>query len=209
MTQAPPPADMTPGNVVWYRMSICPGAADDGNETAEGTYVDIAFNRSFAGSDTDCVMFDDNGHIVADDDDSGPGAFSQLSFGDVSPPRAPFGDGLPFAGQNGALDGGVYWLAVGLFDVTGYEGRWAAYSTSGSSLTANIDIYQAGLETCSTCPVCAADYNQDGGVDGPDVEAFYSDWENALPCADVNQDGGVDGPDVEAFFTLWEAGGCG
>ena len=27
-------------------------------------------------------------------------------------------------------------------------------------------------------------------------------------CADVNEDGGVDGGDVEAFFLLWEAGGC-
>jgi hypothetical protein len=58
------------------------------------------------------------------------------------------------------------------------------------------------------CSPCAADYNQDGGVDGSDVEAFYMDWEAAGACADVNQDGGVDGGDVEAFFTLWEAGGC-
>ena len=58
------------------------------------------------------------------------------------------------------------------------------------------------------CSACAADYNQDGGVDGSDVEAFFTDWEAAGTCADVNQDGGIDGSDVEAFFTLWEAGGC-
>ncbi|MBL9001953.1 MAG: proprotein convertase P-domain-containing protein [Phycisphaerae bacterium] len=61
---------------------------------------------------------------------------------------------------------------------------------------------------CSFCPACAADYNQDGGVDGADVEAFYNDWENAVGCADVNEDGGIDGGDVEAFFNRWEAGGC-
>ncbi|MBX3408839.1 MAG: lamin tail domain-containing protein [Phycisphaeraceae bacterium] len=55
---------------------------------------------------------------------------------------------------------------------------------------------------------CYADYNEDGGVDGADVEAFFIDWESGGDAADVNQDGGVDGADVEAFFLQWEAGGC-
>ncbi len=55
---------------------------------------------------------------------------------------------------------------------------------------------------------CPADYNQDGGVDGADVGAFFSDWEAGLSAADVNQDGGVDGADVDAFFAAWESGGC-
>ena len=58
-------------------------------------------------------------------------------------------------------------------------------------------------------PFCPADYNQDGGVDGADIEAFFRDWEAAAPGADVNQDGGVTGADVEVFFAAWEAGGCG
>jgi len=58
------------------------------------------------------------------------------------------------------------------------------------------------------CPPCAADFNEDGGVDGGDVEAFFTTWESGGGCGDVNQDGGVDGGDVEAFFTAWEAGGC-
>jgi hypothetical protein len=57
------------------------------------------------------------------------------------------------------------------------------------------------------CP-CAADFNQDGGVDGGDIAAFFSDWEVSTGCSDVNQDGGVDGSDIGAFFTVWEAGGC-
>lgn len=55
---------------------------------------------------------------------------------------------------------------------------------------------------------CAADYNQDGGVTGDDVGAFFGDFEQSGACADVNQDGGVDGADVEAFFLLFEAGSC-
>lgn len=57
-------------------------------------------------------------------------------------------------------------------------------------------------------PRCPADFNRDGGVDGMDVEAFFTDWADALPGADVNEDGGVDGVDVEYFFTGWEDGGC-
>lgn len=65
----------------------------------------------------------------------------------------------------------------------------------------------AGTCDCAPpCPICPADYNQDGGVDGGDVEAFFTDWEASTGCADTNQDGGVDGGDVEAFFNAWEGG---
>ncbi|MCX5691729.1 MAG: PKD domain-containing protein [Planctomycetota bacterium] len=55
---------------------------------------------------------------------------------------------------------------------------------------------------------CIADFNQDGGVDGTDVEAFFAAWEAGDAIADANEDGGVDGADIETFFTFWEAGGC-
>jgi hypothetical protein len=55
-------------------------------------------------------------------------------------------------------------------------------------------------------PACIADFNQDGGVDGGDIEAFFGAWENAEENADINQDGGVDGGDVGAFYDRWSAG---
>ncbi len=55
---------------------------------------------------------------------------------------------------------------------------------------------------------CPADFNQDGGVDGADVSAFFEAWEAGESAADVNYDGGVDGADVDAFFLVWENGGC-
>ena len=55
---------------------------------------------------------------------------------------------------------------------------------------------------------CPADFNLDGGVDGSDIEAFFSAWEAGDTCADTNLDGGVDGGDIETFFTAWENGGC-
>lgn len=55
---------------------------------------------------------------------------------------------------------------------------------------------------------CFADFNQDGGVDGTDIEAFFVAWSQSNPEADVNNDGGVDGADVEVFFDAWQDGGC-
>lgn len=55
---------------------------------------------------------------------------------------------------------------------------------------------------------CPADFNNDGGVDGGDVQAFFSAWESGDPSADVSLDGGVDGGDLEVFFVAWIAGGC-
>jgi uncharacterized membrane protein len=56
---------------------------------------------------------------------------------------------------------------------------------------------------------CFADFNNDGGVDGRDVEDFFLAWESGDIDGDINQDGGTDGGDVERFFIDWEAGGCG
>jgi hypothetical protein len=57
-------------------------------------------------------------------------------------------------------------------------------------------------------PACPADFNQDGGVDGGDIDSFFIAWESGDSAADVNQDGGVDGGDIDVFFAAWEAGGC-
>ena len=58
------------------------------------------------------------------------------------------------------------------------------------------------------CPRCPADYDQDGGVTGGDLAAFFADFEAGETCADVDQDGGVTGGDIGTFFQFFEAGGC-
>ncbi len=69
-------------------------------------------------------------------------------------------------------------------------------------------FFEMNVGSVSPCPVCAADYNLDGGVDGSDVQSFFAAWTAAAACADVNLDGGIDGSDVEFFFGVWSAGGC-
>ena len=70
----------------------------------------------------------------------------------------------------------------------------------------NVVLYVGNVTPLA--PPCPADYNQDGGVDGGDVEAFFFDWESGSSNADVNFDGGVDGGDLEVFFNAWSNGGC-
>jgi len=60
----------------------------------------------------------------------------------------------------------------------------------------------------SPCSPCAADFNQDGGIDGSDIAAFFEAFESGATCGDVNQDGGIDGSDIEAFINVFEQGGC-
>jgi hypothetical protein len=53
---------------------------------------------------------------------------------------------------------------------------------------------------------CLGDYNADESVDGDDVIAFFTDWDNQEPQADVNEDDAVDGDDVITFFLRWDRG---
>jgi hypothetical protein len=53
---------------------------------------------------------------------------------------------------------------------------------------------------------CLADFNLDGGVDGSDVDAFFSAWSSGDSSADLDGNGGVDGADISPFFAAWEAG---
>lgn len=55
---------------------------------------------------------------------------------------------------------------------------------------------------------CFGDFNNDGGVDQADVEAFFDAWSRGDMSADCTLDGGVDGLDVQAFYQHWESGGC-
>jgi subtilisin family serine protease len=64
------------------------------------------------------------------------------------------------------------------------------------------------LAGCDACPTCAADYDNNGGVDGGDLAAFFTDFEAGASCADVDANGGVDGGDLATFFQVFEAGGC-
>lgn len=69
-------------------------------------------------------------------------------------------------------------------------------------------IVIAALPVITQCPNCPADFDEDGGVTGADIAAFFAEFEGGLPCADTDQDGGITGADIAVFFVAYEAGGC-
>ncbi|MBL9001042.1 MAG: hypothetical protein JNK25_07895 [Phycisphaerae bacterium] len=91
---------------------------------------------------------------------------------------------------------------------------------SDTLFIAGWDCQAAGTYDCLICDSCGCfpsaqatlgtippgDFNQDGGTDGADVEAFYAAWEAGEESGDINQDGGIDGSDVDFFFAFWEQG---
>jgi hypothetical protein len=118
---------------------------------------------------------------------------------------------------NGAFDDGYYlrtFINNNIFMTSDAVYCVVRLRSAAAALCAATDsdegqaLIRIPLTTGSGCPVCAADFNEDGGVDGGDIEAFFTAWEAGTTCGDTNQDGGVDGADIEAFFLVWEAGGC-
>ncbi len=53
-------------------------------------------------------------------------------------------------------------------------------------------------------PICPADWDRSGGIDGDDITAFFADWQAGE--ADIDGSGGTDGDDITFFFVRWQAG---
>ena len=179
-------------NVTWLTFENDVEISDSGDLSK---FLDIDVLGSSIVADTELGVYDSTGVLVTLDDDSGPGAFSQISFqGAGGPARPAAGDGLPYNGQDGPLAVGTYYLAVGLFDVVFQATRWGARSDSGSNLTVAVNF--------RTSSDCVADFNADGVVNPDDladyIGAFFSVPPN--PAADFNGDGGVDPDDLADFI---------
>lgn len=96
--------------------------------------------------------------------------------------------------------------SIGQNDVTLWQKSVLA-DLFGSWRSTGNDLGTPGYYPPTGCD-CAADFNCDGGVDGSDVESFFTSWAASEANADVNEDGGVDGADVESFFDAWSSGNC-
>ncbi len=83
-----------------------------------------------------------------------------------------------------------------------------AATAIGDTGTTNIRGLVWVPEPALNCAPCAADYDNNGGVDGADLGAFFADFERGRPCADIDQNGGVDGGDLGLFFQYFEGGCC-
>jgi len=141
------------------------------------------------------VPFTDDGYTTSGGYHNGP---TLLDFGTNFDFRGwvpeEVGDSFTFAGSS-------------MTELGPTELLWSNINANNGGSTAEF-LIATRLESCDGTEYCPADYDENGGVDGADVEAFFGDWTDGLAAADTNRDGGVDGADVETFFSAWEEGGC-
>ncbi len=144
-TYAIPDFQVTPTittNVIqWYQFTL------NESTSASGVFFDIdtMATGSTGQVDTEIGIYDNAGNLVANDDDDGHSVRSALSFGNTTPrtmPPDPYGftNGLDANGRDGDLVAGVYWLAVGQFNVTFNPTNWDVTSSAtgpGTSVEVN------------------------------------------------------------------------
>ncbi len=135
-------------DIQWFRIELPANSATDG-------WVDIWTNTPGDITDSEIGLYDNSGNIVngaagGSDDDSGPGLLSQLTYGQTTPARPAIGTGAARNGIDGTLAGGVYWVAVGHFNVTFGLTGWtvtSAYTSTQRTTTLNFDIQPPGSPT--------------------------------------------------------------
>jgi hypothetical protein len=190
-----------PSDVDWVRIELAHSVS-----AADG-WVDIDVIGSSFGAggplstDTEIALYDEQGFLIATDGNSGDGLTSQLSFG--SGTRPPNGNGLAFAGQNGVLEAGVYYVAAGGADLIAGEPLWNAQSTSSSS-----GVLRVNIRAWVPSP-CGGDVNGDGSTNVSDFTILAGNY-GAGPGAsrgsgDLNGDGFVNASD---FVVLAGDFGC-
>lgn len=172
-----PTVGLLAGTVTWIKFTV-PYTVNSGS----GTYLDIDTNAStisggtFA-NDTYAVLFSDDGRVLAFDDDSGVGNASQLSFGAGTRPGT--ADALNYAGQNGNLPAGTYYLAIKGYQ--GSEGQEVGWGLTGSP-SAHAGLLRVTFNTNAGSTVyCPADFNRRDGVDLIDIFDFLTSWFSGCP----------------------------
>jgi hypothetical protein len=113
------------GGLDFFTFSIADAVAHGGG------YLNIATSAGATGSmsDTELALYDSLGNLVWTDDDSGPGFFSEMSFGSSDPLAAPD----LVAGSSGAnLAAGSYTLVTGGYD-TVFAATLAGTHTPGTN----------------------------------------------------------------------------
>ena len=159
----------SPTDIQWYRV-VLPSAP-----AASGGYVDI-WSEEGGGNpmtDVEIGIFDNTGNLIFSDDDSGVGLMSAMSFGGgsgllIGDAFNLGGDGIG-NGENGALGGGVYWVAVGRYNVT-FASGFNVTSANATTQTTTVLKFAVAPATAPFPPnVTAVAANPANGVAGAPV----------------------------------------
>jgi uncharacterized protein (DUF2141 family) len=118
-------------------------------------------------------------------------------------------------GRDGALPAGTYYLALNFWPATYESGFIATTTSAGAGGTYVYNVY-SGDQNGSTGPICIADIDGDGIVDGNDFTLFINSFGVGDISIDANADvaggipsggdGIIDGSDFIAFINAFGAG---
>jgi hypothetical protein len=199
---------------------------------ASGYYLDLDTVETVLNNavvDTELALFDDRGTLIAEDDDSGPGNWSQLTFGSnvarptvgVVPPATTAA--APRNGINGNLPLGIYYVASADFNAS----FASPYGVAGPTLSPSAGRFlnfRTNLSEGSFCGI--ADVGGQGGsegldnfLDNNDFIVFINLFFGQDPRADLGTEGGAEGSDgffdnndfivfINAFFSGGSNPGC-
>ncbi len=166
----------TAGEVQWFKVTLPAAVAGAGT----GSFVDMWTVSTGTISDTEMGLYDNSGAKIAEDDDQGNGVKSTLSFGDTNSRVHPDG-GDALIGQDGALAGGVYWLAVAGYNVT-FTAGWQVTTTSTALGTINVGI-NAIDASCTTSPTGVGSATPASGLSGATTHLGVNVTPGASPAS--------------------------
>jgi putative intracellular protease/amidase len=194
-----------PGDdVVWLKVAL-PDNADD----ISGFWVDINTTGSVLGegyvtgpNDTELGLYRADGTVVDanDDIDYPANAHSALTFG-ATTPRDHGTANFTYAGADGALTAGVYYIATGSYELAFFNGAFnvdPATDSTGGTIVVNIfSNFTGGPTACSTADVGVAGGGpgQDRFLDNNDFIAFINYFFALDAIADMGIAGGLPGSD--------------
>lgn len=173
-TVGTPAVSLSAGEVRWYKFDV-----QGPVRALSGTYLDIDTEGSALTlvNDTQMFLYNDDGALVAFDDDDGSGNLSQLTFGAGTRPSAGPG-GLMYDGRDGDLSAGVYYLAVSAY----HAGTIAAAGWGVNSAGFYTGTVRVNIRTNIGVPVfCAGDFNRTGVVSVQDIFDFLAAWFAGCP----------------------------
>ncbi len=181
------------GEVAWFTFVLSEAVAAD-----NGTYLELDTGGSAlsGGNDTELVLYDQWGNILATNDDADGTLLSRLRHGSGSPPGT---------GTDGDLFPGTYYLAAAAFDLTATVDFDAdSDATATGTLVLNYNTNTTGGNSG-----LAGDVNGDCVVDLSDLAILLNHYGQAgqtLADGDLDGDGSVSLSDLAILLPAFGSG---
>ena len=141
--------DLPPREAHWFRLTI-PEITNPGAWLDMWTDAPPSPDTPLSNGDTVLALYSATGTRVASDDDSGPGRYALLTFGEsLSARPSPGGGSLPRNGRHGTLPPGTYYLAIAASPAAVGATNWALDPRSTHSGQVRLTL-ELG---CSVCPL--------------------------------------------------------